>query len=134
MSVMMFCRTLSGAVVFAIFDVLFSSGLTSLIPKDAPGIDTQMIISAGATGIQSAVSSKDLPGVLTAYAKSIDYVFYLSAALGACGVGFACGMGWKDIRTKKVDPGPESTMVERTTEEPVQEQVKTVNVSEPSRC
>jgi hypothetical protein len=131
---MMFCRALSVAVIFAIFDILFSSGLTSLIPKDAPGIDPQAIIFAGITEIRSAVSAKDLPGVLTAYARSIDHVCFLSAALGVCGVAFACGMSSKDIRTQNLDQGPEQVMVEMTIEQPVREQVKTFGISETSRC
>ncbi|EHK98547.1 putative HC-toxin efflux carrier TOXA [Glarea lozoyensis 74030] len=47
------------------------------------------------------VPSSDLPGVLVAYSKSIDRVFYLCAGASA-GVFFASfGMGWKNIKPKK---------------------------------
>jgi hypothetical protein len=101
MSILMFIQTLSGAVFLTFADVLFSTGLKSLIPKDAPGVNPEVIISAGATGIRDVVSSENLPGVLKAYADSVDRVFYMSAGLGVVCMVFAFGMGWKDVRKKK---------------------------------
>ncbi|KAJ5444181.1 uncharacterized protein N7458_008053 [Penicillium daleae] len=101
MSILMFIQTLSGAVFLTFADVIFSTGLKSLIPKYAPGVSAQAVIAAGATGIRDVVSIQDLPGVLKAYAKSVDHVFYLVAAMGVWGLIFSFGMGWKDIRKKK---------------------------------
>lgn len=72
-----------------------------LIPKEAPNVNPQLVIGAGATGIRDVVSVEDLPGVLTAYAKSVDRVFYMCAALGVLCTLCAFGTGWKDIRKKK---------------------------------
>ena len=104
MSILMFIQTLAGAVFLTLADVIFDTGLKSLIPKDAPNVNPETIISAGATGIRDVVSSQDLPGVLQAYATSIDYVFYMTAGLGVVIVIFAFGMGWKDVRKKKPSP------------------------------
>lgn len=104
MSIVMFMQTLSGAMFLTFADVIFSNGLKTLIPRNAPNVNPQTVIAAGATGIRDVVSAEDLPGVLIAYAKSVDHVFYMSAALGVVCVGFAFGMGWKDIRKKKT-PG-----------------------------
>jgi hypothetical protein len=101
MSILMFIQTLSGAVFLTFADVIFSTGLKSQVPQYAPKVDPQVIIAAGATGIGNVVSVQDLPAVLKAYAKSVDHVFYLAAALGVVGVVFSFGMGWKDIRKKK---------------------------------
>jgi hypothetical protein len=101
MSILMFIQTLSGAVFLTFADVIFSTGLKSLIPKYAPGVSAQAVIAAGATGIRDVVSIQDLPGVLKSYAKSVDHVFYLVAAMGVWGLIFSFGMGWKDIRKKK---------------------------------
>jgi hypothetical protein len=97
----MFIQTLSGAVFLTFADVIFSTGLKALIPKDAPNVNPSVVIAAGATGIRDAVASENLPGVLKAYSKSVDRVFYLSAALGVVCMVFAFGMGWKDVRRKK---------------------------------
>lgn len=107
MSILIFAQTLSGALLLTIADVIFSAGLKSLLPKDAPSVDPQAVISAGATGFRTVVSSAALPGVLKAYAKSIDYVFYMAAALGAVCTIFSFGMGWIDVREKK--PLPDQT-------------------------
>jgi MFS family permease len=101
MSILMFIQTLSGAVFLTFADVIFSTGLKALIPKDAPNVNPSVVIAAGATGIRDAVASENLPGVLKAYSKSVDRVFYLSAALGVVCMVFAFGMGWKDVRRKK---------------------------------
>lgn len=101
MSILMFIQTLSGAVFLTFADVIFSTGLKSQVPQYAPKVDPQVIIAAGATGIRNVVSGQDLPAVLKAYAKSVDHVFYMAAALGVVGVAFSFGMGWKDIRKKK---------------------------------
>lgn len=101
MSILMFIQTLSGAVFLTFADVIFSTGLKSLVPKYAPNVNPQTVIAAGATGIRDVVPGQDLPGVLKAYAKSVDHVFYMATALGVWGVIFSFGMGWKDIRKKK---------------------------------
>ncbi|KAJ5746424.1 hypothetical protein N7520_011606 [Penicillium odoratum] len=100
MAVLMFTQTLSGAVFLTISNVIFDAGLRSLLPKDAPNADMTAIIAAGATGFRSVVSSEDLPGVLIAYAKSIDYVFYMTAGMGVLMFIISFGMGWKDVRKK----------------------------------
>ncbi|KAJ5364122.1 uncharacterized protein N7496_009835 [Penicillium cataractarum] len=101
MSILMFIQTLSGAVFLTFADVIFSTGLKDLIPKYAPNVSSQVVIAAGATGIRDVVSTQNLPGVLKAYAKSVDHVFYMVAAMGVWGLIFSFGMGWKDIRKKK---------------------------------
>jgi hypothetical protein len=96
----MFAQTLSGAVWLTIADLIFSSGLKTLLSKFVPGINTQTIINSGATGIRNIVFSQDLIAVLKAYSESVDHVFYMTTALGACCILFVPGMGWKDIRKK----------------------------------
>ncbi|KAJ5183451.1 hypothetical protein N7492_001067 [Penicillium capsulatum] len=101
MSILMFIQTLSGAVFLTFGNLIFSSGLKELLPIDAPNVNPEVIIAAGASNIREVVSGQDLPGVLKAYAQSIDHVFYMCAALGVtCGI-IAFGMGFKDIRQKK---------------------------------
>jgi hypothetical protein len=105
MSILMFIQTLSGAIFLTVANVAFDSGLKSFVPEYAPNVDPQTLISAGATGIQNVVSSDDLSGVLMAYSKSIGNVFIMSAAFGVLVVVFSFGMGMKDIRPGKSDPG-----------------------------
>lgn len=108
MSTLMFFQTLGSAILLTIADTIFNNSLKTEIPKYAPSVNPETVISAGATAVRNVVSKSDLPGVLLAYSKSFDRVFYLAAGLS---VGFfiaGFGLGWKDIRKKPaVESGKE---------------------------
>ena len=76
--------------------------LGTLISENAPSVTGQSIIDAGASSFRKIVSKSDLVGALIAYAKSIDLVFYLPAGIGAGCFVVASGMGWKNLRAKKM--------------------------------
>ena len=101
MSLVMFSQTIGGAVFLTIANTIFTQSLATELPKYAPDVDPQVIVNAGATAIRSVVSPKDLGGVLIAFSKAFDHIFYLNAAAGVACFVFAWGMGWKDIRQKK---------------------------------
>lgn len=101
MSLLTFTQTLGGAVMLSCGQTIFGNSLKDTIPQYAKRVSPDAIIAAGATGIRKVVTNpKQLAGVLVAYSKSIDRVFYL--ALGCSCVCCICvwGMGWKDIRKK----------------------------------
>lgn len=82
-------------------ETIFTNSLRNTIPTYAKGVSPEAIIHAGATGLRAVVTDPNkLAGVLVAYSKSVDRVFYL--AIGCSGACFliAWGMGWKDIRKK----------------------------------
>lgn len=113
MAFIIFAQSLGPAIVLVLCNVIFSSCLKSQLLEKAPHADAPAIIRAGATGFRAIVQPDDLPGVLAAYANSVDNVFYLVAAVAAgCGI-VLWGMGWHDLRKKdnsKVDKsflGPE---------------------------
>lgn len=62
-------------------------------------------MSAGSTGFRTIVSPEELPGVLVAYASSIDQVFYLVAGFAAAAGIAIWGTGWHDVRTKRDKAG-----------------------------
>jgi hypothetical protein len=100
-SLVMFSQTFGGTMFLAASNTILSNSLKTQIPKYAPSVDVQTVISAGATGVRNVVSATDLEGVLRAYAKSIDGVFYLVAGSSIACFVFSLGIGWKDIRVKK---------------------------------
>lgn len=102
MSLLVFSSTLGGALFLSFADTIFTNSLQSLLPNDAPTVSVEKVINAGAYGIRHAVSKSALPGVLRAYAQSIDDVFYMCTALAIACFVFSWGMGWKDIRKKTV--------------------------------
>ncbi|KAI9703447.1 MAG: hypothetical protein M1820_005920 [Bogoriella megaspora] len=101
MSILVFCQTFGGAVFLTFAQTILTQSLRSQIPKYAPGVDPETVIDVGATAVRDVVSKRQLAGVLQAYAKSVDRVFYLAVG-AACGVFlFAWGMKWTDVRKKK---------------------------------
>ncbi|KAK3683404.1 MFS multidrug transporter [Podospora appendiculata] len=101
MAILVFCLNFGGATFLTLAQTDFSQSLRVNLPKYAPGVDTSAIIKLGATGFQHVVSPADLPGVLMAYSKSLDNVFYLVAGASVGAFIFAWGMGWEDIRKYK---------------------------------
>ncbi|KAJ5152477.1 hypothetical protein N7492_009757 [Penicillium capsulatum] len=102
MAVLVFSQTLAGATIITIANVIFDSGLKSLLPQNAPNVNKEAVIAAGATGFRSVVAKADIPGVIQAYAKSCDYVFYVVTGMGVLMFLAAWGTGWVDIRQKKL--------------------------------
>jgi len=101
MALVIFSQSFGAAVFLSLAETIFSNSFKTLISDYAPSVNGQSVIDAGATGFRKIVSGADLAGVLIAYAKSIDRVFYLAAGMGVGCFVFAWGMGWKDLRKKK---------------------------------
>lgn len=100
MALVIFSQSFAGALFLSFSSTIFTNSLKTLIPKYAPSVDAQTIINAGATGFRKVITGTDLAGVLIAYAKSVDPVFYLTAGMAVGCFVFAWGMGWKDMRKK----------------------------------
>lgn len=105
MAVTVFSQSFGASVFLSLAETIFSNSFKTLISKYAPSVDGQSVIAAGATRFRNIVTGPELAGVLTAYAKSIDRVYYLAAGMGVGCFIFAFGMGWKDLR-KKAPPKP----------------------------
>lgn len=102
MSMLMFSGNFCGAVAVVICQTVYTNSLTELIPAYAPDVNPQVVINAGATKVREVVSPNQLPEVLTAYAKSIDNIWYLDCGLAAVVFVFGWFLGFQDIR-KKMD-------------------------------
>ncbi|KAF3764671.1 MFS general substrate transporter [Cryphonectria parasitica EP155] len=98
MAFLVFAQALGPAIALALCNVLFDASLRAQLPRESPHADADAIIQAGATGFRAIVQPADLPGVLVAYANSIDQVFYLVAAMASVGGIVLWGMGWQDLR------------------------------------
>jgi len=101
MAFIMFCQSFCNSNFLTYAEVIFTTSLKSLMPQYAPGVKAQTIIDTGVTAFRKVVPPDELPGVLKAYAKSLDRVFYMTT--GAAGGAFllSFGMGFIDIRAKK---------------------------------
>ncbi|KAK5682711.1 hypothetical protein LTS10_005841 [Elasticomyces elasticus] len=95
-----FTGMLFGAVFLSASATIFTNSLRTFIIQLAPTADLDAILTAGATGFRKVISPEEVPGVLLAYAKSVDRVFYLCAALAALCLPFSFGLGWTNIKKK----------------------------------
>jgi hypothetical protein len=111
-ALVVFAQNLGGAIFLSLDQIIFSSGLKHNLALYAPEIDPKVVITAGAVGIRSVISVASLDGVILAYSKSFDRVMYLAAGAGGLALIAAFGMGWKNIKGKKVEFGPQEEEVE----------------------
>lgn len=95
MSFVVFAQSLGPAIILVVCNVIFNSSLKSQLQDRAPHTDVAAVIRAGDTGFRAIVQPGDLPGVLAAYAVSVDRVFYFVAAV--C-IFVLWVMGWHDLR------------------------------------
>jgi len=101
MALIMFSQSFVGALFLSFSDTIFTNSLKTLVPKYAPSVDPQTVINAGATGFRTVVDGVQLKGVLVAYAKSLDRVFYLTVGAAVGSFLFGWFMGFKDITKKE---------------------------------
>lgn len=104
MAFMVFTQSLFPAIILPVCNLILIESLKTQLPRHAAEVDSDVIIRAGATGFRAGLGREELAGVLTAYANSLNRVFYVVAAFAALSFVFLWGMGWQDLR-QKVDDG-----------------------------
>jgi hypothetical protein len=102
MSLVAFAQTLGGALFLTFAQTCFSGALPTSLAKYAPGVSAGHVEEAGASGFREAIPKESISGVIEAYNDALNKVFYIAAAAAATCFVFAWGIGWKDIRKKKV--------------------------------
>jgi len=100
LSILIFAQNFGGAVWLAFAQTAFDNSLKEAIPQYAPGISFQDVLAAGASGIRSKLPHDLIPGVVLAYSKSLNHVFYLTTGAAFGALIFSFGMGWKKIAKK----------------------------------
>lgn len=74
-SMVVFSQFFGSGLFLALAQTDFSNSLSSSLAKYAPGISVTLVSEVGGTGLRSAVSGSQLPGVLEAYNHAIINVF-----------------------------------------------------------
>ena len=100
MAIIAFSQSFGAAVFLSLAQTIFGNSFKTLLAEYAPSVDGQRVIEAGATAFRGFVTGPEISGVLIAYAKSIDHVFYLAVGMAVGCFVFAWGMGWKDLRKR----------------------------------
>lgn len=103
LAIVMLAQNLGGALFLSFAQTVFYNGLREELKSHAPSLNTQDIISLGATGFRKVLESQaeDLRGVILAYSKAFDRVYYLGAAGGVVTFVFAWGMGFGRANDKE---------------------------------
>ncbi|KAI0851731.1 MFS general substrate transporter [Daldinia vernicosa] len=102
MSTLVFLQNLSAAVMTVISQTILTNSLIDIIPQDAPGVDPQVVISAGTTAaaLAQAVGQEQLPGVLWAYSHALRRIWYFAAGIAVPTFVAGWFLGWDNIREK----------------------------------
>ncbi|KAH7398180.1 efflux pump protein [Pyrenochaeta sp. MPI-SDFR-AT-0127] len=106
-ALLIFAQYLGTSIIIVISNTIFAQTLTAAISKYAPSVSPQAALDAGsdANAVRHLVigHEEDLSGVLRAYSESLRNVFYFLVGIAALAVLVSVGMGWKGVRTTKVE-------------------------------
>ncbi|KAF2842324.1 hypothetical protein M501DRAFT_1008269 [Patellaria atrata CBS 101060] len=69
-AIAMFFNSLGGPLAISVAQNIFANTLAGELPRRAPGVDVQMVVRAGVTGIREVVTRELLRGVLEAYTEA----------------------------------------------------------------
>ncbi|KAF3067388.1 putative HC-toxin efflux carrier TOXA [Daldinia childiae] len=102
MSTLVFLQNLSAAVMTVISQTILTNSLIDIIPQDAPGVNPQVVISAGTTAaaLAQVVGQEQLPGVLWAYAHALQRLWYFAAGIAVPTFVAGWFFGWDNIKEK----------------------------------
>ncbi|KAL3460667.1 MFS general substrate transporter [Aspergillus heterothallicus] len=104
-ALMVFAQTLGGALFISVGENIFHNKLLTNLASQAPGIDAQAVVAAGATMIREVVPESALPDVLVAYNDAICQTFYVGLAMAIFTILGSFPIQWISIKGKKLDMG-----------------------------
>jgi MFS family permease len=106
-AVAIFFNSLGGAISVSIAQNIFSNTLITQLPRLAPEVDVQSVISSGATRIRDPgiVPEGSLEGVVLAYNKAVTTAFILPIAVSGMAFLASLAMEWKSVKGKKLMAG-----------------------------
>lgn len=116
-ALLVFGQNLMAAISNIVGNAVFTGSLTKQITALAPSVSPKAALAAGgsAEAVRALLpaGSAELTGLLLAYSKSVNAVFYLLVAVAGVSFAAAWGMGWVDIR-KKAPVGEETGEMRET--------------------
>jgi len=80
---------------------IFETKLISGLAEYAPGLDPRIVLSTGATSIQSTTDPKYLAGVTLAYNEALVKAFTVAAAMAAISIIGSATIEWKSVKKGK---------------------------------
>ncbi|KAH6646197.1 putative MFS multidrug transporter [Truncatella angustata] len=108
---LVFVQNLLAAIFNIVGNTIFTQTLSREISVLAPSVSLEAALAAGGSAEAVRVllppGSPELEGLLLAYSKSVNAVFYLLVAVAVVCFAAAWGMGWVDIRKKASEENEE---------------------------
>lgn len=102
-AIIIFAQTLGGSLFLSVGQNVFENQLLKNLLKVVPDFPPGIVLSTGATQLQSAVPPQYYARVLEAYDTSLTQTWYVSVAM-ACVAGFgAAAMQWLSVKGKKIE-------------------------------
>lgn len=102
-AIIMFSQTLGGALFISVAQNVFSNRLLIDVSKVVPDLNPEVVISAGATNLKTAIATGDYANVLIAYNLALQSTYYVAVALSALSIFGAVFIEWKSVKGKKMD-------------------------------
>lgn len=102
-SVIIFVQTLGGALFVSIGQNVFTNKLVEGLAAYAPNIDPLIILSTGATSIQSDIAKDVLPAVTLAYNNALTQSFLVAAVMAATTIIGSLAIEWKSVKGKNIE-------------------------------
>ncbi|KAF7515193.1 hypothetical protein G7054_g14704 [Neopestalotiopsis clavispora] len=104
MAFLVFVQSMMAAISNIVGNAIFTQTLAQQVSLLAPSVSPEAALAAGgsAEAVRALLpaGSPELGGLLLAYSKSINAVFYMLVAVGGICFAASWGMGWVDIRKK----------------------------------
>jgi hypothetical protein len=105
-AVAIFFNSLGGAIALSISSNIFTNTLVKEIPKYAPGIQPNQVITVGATDLSHLnLPPSLLAGVKEAYNKALTTAFILPIAVAGLSFLSSLLFEWKSVKGKNLGMG-----------------------------
>ncbi|KAK6223793.1 major facilitator superfamily transporter [Colletotrichum tabaci] len=97
-----FFQSFGGAIMIAVSQSLFQTGLIDGVSKNAPEIDAAIFINSGADQVRSILTQMGradlIPTVLEAYMDGLRHTFYVTLACSCAAFAICLGLQWKSVK------------------------------------
>ncbi|KAJ6615515.1 MFS transporter [Mycena sp. CBHHK59/15] len=102
-SLIMFMQTLGGALFISVAQNIFTNKLVSGLVIHVPNINPSIVLSAGATSLQTAVDAQYLPAVLSVYNHALVSAYYVSIAMACLSAVGSLTIEWRSVKGKNIE-------------------------------
>ncbi|KAK7981304.1 hypothetical protein PG988_003542 [Apiospora saccharicola] len=102
-SIITFLQTLGGAIFVSVAQSVFTNQLIQSLAANVPGLDPNIVLSAGATSLKNSLNPKDLSGLREAYNTALLRAFLVATALSVASIFGSASIPWKSVKRAKAD-------------------------------